>query len=57
MSDKSKEKEPKKEEENNQKEDKLKKTGSDEDDIDILKNMDVDHIQKKLEILKMKSKH
>lgn len=37
MSDKSKEKEPKKEEENNQKEDKLKKTGSDEDDIDILK--------------------
>ena len=37
MSDKSKEKEPKKEEENNEKEDKLKKTGSDEDDIDILK--------------------
>ena len=37
MSDKSKEKEPKKEEENNQKEDKLKKTGTDEDDIDILK--------------------
>ncbi len=37
MSDKSKEKEAKKEEENNQKEDKLKKTGTDEDDIDILK--------------------
>ena len=37
MSDKSKEKEPKKEEENNQKEDKLKKTGTDEEDIDILK--------------------
>ena len=37
MSDKSKEKEPKKEEENNEKEDKLKKTGTDEDDIDILK--------------------
>ena len=37
MSDKSKEKETKKEEENNQKEDKLKKTGTDEEDIDILK--------------------
>ena len=37
MSDKSKEKEPKKEGENNEKEDKLKKTGTDEDDIDILK--------------------
>ena len=38
MSDKSKkEKEEKKEEENGQKDDKLKKTGSDEDDIYILK--------------------
>ena len=51
MSDKNKlkEEEKKKEDENNKKEDKLQKTGADEDDIDILKNMAVDHSQKKLE--------